>query len=159
MSQLYNLDPSTGLPTTIPMTAKAQAPMSLTETDLPTWIILSLAGTYPNPPDQTYDRLALETRDFSFRLYANISQSGIDGEAERKVEPYLDYSRNHIQRHVQLWDGDPTHRVPGIQRGYIIRDSGVATLRFGSKDQPLYIGIDFTVRVECKNEVIYATNQ
>ncbi len=158
MSQLYVLDVD-GNPTLQHIPAKAQAPSSLTETDLPTWIFIPLNATYPVPPDQTDDRLARETRDFDLRLYVTIAQSGIDGEAQRKVEPYLDYGRDHIQRHVRLWDGNPYHEVLGLQRAYLVRDSGVATLRYGSEDKPLFVGISYTVRVECLNEVLYARNQ
>ncbi len=158
MSQLYVLDEN-GDPTARHISAKAQAPASLTETDLPTWIFIPKDATYPVPPDQTDGRLAQETRDFELRLYVTIAQSGIDGEAQRKVEPYLDYGRDHIQKHVLLWDGNPYHEVPGLLRAYLVRDSGVATLRFGSQDQPLYVGISYTVRVECRNLVEYATNQ
>jgi hypothetical protein len=158
MSQLYVLDVN-GLPTTQHMPAQAEAPASLTETDLPTWIFLTRAANYPNPPDQTQGRLAKETRDFDIRLYVTIAQTGIDGEAERDVEKYLDYSRNHIQSHTQLWDGDPAHRVPGLQRGWIVSDSGVAKMVYGSKDNPVYLGISFLLRVEFLNKVIYASNQ
>jgi hypothetical protein len=155
MSQLYVLDMN-GVATAQHMPAKAQAPASLTETDLPTWIFIPLGATYPNPPDQTDDRLAKETRDFEIRLYVTITQTGIDGEAQRRVEPYLDLARDHIQSHVRLWDGDATHEVPGLQRAYLLRDTGVSTLKYGIADKPLYLGIIFTVRVECLNAVDYA---
>jgi len=155
MSQLYVLDVN-GNPTSQHMPARAQAPMSLTETDLPTWIFIPLPATYPNPPQQNEENLADETRDFDLRLYVTITQTGIDGEAQRRVQPYVDIARNHIQRHVRLWDGDPYHEVFGLQRAYLLRDTGPATLRYGIKDQPLFLGIAYTVRVECKNDISYA---
>jgi len=155
MSQLYVLDVD-GNPTSQHMPAKAQAPMSLTETDLPTWIFIPLAATYPYPPDQTMERLAQETRDFDIRLYVTIAQTGIDGEAQRKVQPYMDIGRDHIQKHVRLWDGDPYHEVEGLQRSYLIRDSGPATLRYSAADKTPFLGISYTVRVECLNAIDYA---
>lgn len=158
LAQLYVLDES-GNPTARHINTKPEAPFSLNESDLPSWIILTRDATYPNPPEQTDDRLARETRDFELRLYVTLAQSGIDGEAERVVSPYVDYARNHIQKHVRLWDGNPYHEVPGLQRAYLLRDSGATTLRFGGSDKPLYLGVSYTVRVECLNEVLYATNQ
>jgi len=155
MSQLYVLDVN-GNPTAQHMPAKAQAPMSLTESDLPTWIFLPGRATYANPPQQTIDKADKETRDFDIRLYVTIAQTGIDGEAQRRVQPYVDIGRNHIQRHVRLWDGDPYHEVVGLQRAWLINDSGVATLKYGVADKPLYLGINYTVRVECLNAIDYA---
>jgi hypothetical protein len=155
MSQLHVLDVD-GNPTSRQLSAFAQAPFSLTETDLPTWIFVPRAATYPNPPDQTEDRLAKETRDFELRLYVTISQTGIDGEAQRQVEPYIDPARDHIQKHVRLWDGVPDHEVPGLMRAYLLNDTGVAKMIFGSADKPIYAGISYTVRVECLNLVEYA---
>jgi hypothetical protein len=155
MSQLYVLDVN-GVPTTQHMNAKAQAPMSLTETDLPTWIFIPLNATYPSPPDQTMERFAKETRDFEIRCYVTISQSGIDGEAQRRVQPYIDIGRDHIQKHIRLWDGNPYNEVIGLQRAWLMKDSGVATLRYGSNDKPMFLGVSYTVRVECLNEVDYA---
>jgi hypothetical protein len=151
---LYNLDPITGLPTTQKMRANAQAPMSLAETDLPTWILFSGAATYPNPPDQSVDRLAKETRDFHCCLYVALIGAGIDGEAERKVEPYLDYSRNLIQSHPLLYDGNISEIVPGIMRAYLIKDDGIVVLNYGSPVQK-YDGLRFTIRVEGLNTVTY----
>lgn len=155
LGQMFVIDPTTLLPTVQHVRANAQAPMSLAETDFPTWIIFTGPATYPIPGDQTDRRLAKETRDFTASLYVGIAQAGIDGEAERKVQPYVNTARNIIQRHVRLWDGDPLHEVPGVQRGYLIRDTGIATLRFGSAPVQ-YLGISYVVRVDVLNEVIYA---
>lgn len=155
MSQLYVLDVN-GNPTSQHMNAKAQAPMSLTETDLPTWIFIPLQGTYPNPPEQNEASLAEENRDFEIRLYVTISQSGTDGEAQRAAQPYLDIGRDHIQKHVRLWDGDPYHEVPGLQRTWLLRDSGIATLKYGTADKPMYLGIAYTVRAKFWNAIEYA---
>ena len=156
MSQLYVLDVN-GDPTTRHMNARAQAPMSLAETDLPTWIFLPLKGRYPDPPDQSEERFVKETRAFDIRLYVTITQTGIDGEAQRRVQPYLDIGRDHIQSHVQLWDSDPDFKPFGIQRAWLTEDSGVATLRYGIRDNPLYLGVSFITKVECYNEVHYGS--
>lgn len=155
MKQMYVIDPNTGLPTSETVQAFAQAPMSLAETDMPTWIFYTGPATYPVPGDQTDKRLAKETRDFTASLYVAIVQQGNPGEAERKVQPYVDTSRNIIQKHVRLWDGNPYNETPGLQRAYLVRDTGVAVLRFGGTEIR-YVGVSYTVRVEVLNEVIYA---
>lgn len=152
---LYNLDPTTGLPTTQHMKAFAQAPMSLSETDLPTWVMFTGSGSYPVPPDQTIDRLAKETRDFTACMYGVYVQQGIDGEAERKVEPYLDYARNLIQSHPLLYDGNISDIVPGIMRAYLVKDDGIVVLPYGGAAVQRYVGLRFTIRIEGLNEVIY----
>jgi hypothetical protein len=151
---LYKLDEITGLPTTQHLRANAQAPMSLAETDLPTWILFTGSASYPNPPDQTVDRLAKETRDIMCCLYVCLQTAGIDGEAERKVEPYIDYSRSLIQSHPLLYDGNISDIVPGIMRAYLIKDDGIVLLPYGNPAQK-YDGLRFTIRIEGLNEVIY----
>lgn len=159
IGQLFVLDVNTGLPTTTPMNAYARAPMSLSETKLPFGIIYSGAGRYPNPPDQTMDRLARETRQFAIEFYLEMAEAGVDFQAEERAEPYLDYTRNWLQSHVQLWDGDPTHLPIGIKRVYVLNDSGLTSrLRFTTATVK-YLGIAYVVQVDADNEVNYATNQ
>lgn len=151
LGQQLALDES-GNPTAALIRANPQAPMSLATTDLPTWVILARNATYPTPPDQSEHRLASETRDFDFVLFVAQSQSGTDGEAELKVEPYVDYCRNWIQSHIQLYVN--ADQVPGIMRSYLVRDTGIFTRRYTSGPE-LYVGIAFTVRVEGRNIVTY----
>ena len=157
MRTMSVIDPATGLPTADFVRAYAQAPMSLAETDLPSWIFFTGPARYPVPPDQTYERLAKETRDFTARLYVLPAQAGIDGEAERRVQPYVDIARDLMQRHVQLWAGNPYDEPVGINRAYLVSDTGIVGNLVYGKTQ--YAGIAFTVRVEAVNEVNYATNQ
>jgi hypothetical protein len=164
LGTLLAIDPLTGLPYTgtdpaypagLTVRANAQAPMSLAETDLPTWIIFSGNATYPNPPDQTVDRLAKETRDFVCCLYVCYSQTGIDGEAERKVEPYINAARALIQSHPLLYDGNISQIVPWIMRAYLIKDDGIVVLPYGASIPVKYNGLRFTIRVEGLNVVNY----
>ena len=125
--------------------------MSLPESDLPLWIIFAAPATYPWPPDVSMNRFATETRDFDCVLYVCIAQAGIDGEAERKVEPYLDAARNLIQIHPLLYSNNMAQIVPGIMRAGLVRDSGIASLRFNPRDPSTYAGVRYTIRVEGKN--------
>ncbi len=161
LGSMLMLDPNTGEPYAPPsydvgelVKAYAAAPMSLAEIDLPLWIVFSGAAAYPNPPDATVGRFQKETRDFSCCLYVTIAETGIDGEAEQKVEPYIEVSRNLIQSHPLIYDGNISDIVPGINRAYLIRDEGITTLRFG-KDPAPYLGLRYTVRVEGVNLVQY----
>ena len=156
MGKMFVVDPNTGLVTTQTIRANATAPFSLSETDLPTWCFFTGAATYPNPPDQSYGRLARETRDFTAVLYVCKIDTGVDGEAERRVRPYVDSARDQIQKHIQLWDGVDANRVPGIKRTYLIRDSGPGQIIYGSDK---FNGISYTVRVDADNEVDYDPRQ
>ena len=148
---LYVLD-SSGNPTQQHMTAYSEAPMSLAEPVLPAWIFFTGNANYPVPPDQTDGRLAKETRDFTACLYVMYTQAGIDGEAERRCEPYVDYARNLIQSHPLFYDGNPSDVVPGIMRAYLVRDDGITPLKYGNDS---YIGLRFHIRVEGLNQVNY----
>ena len=159
IGQLYALDPATGLPTTTPMTPYAHAPQSISETKLPCGIIFTGAGRYPNPPDQSMDRVARESRQFAIEFYLAMAEAGVDFWAEERAEPYLDYTRDWLQRHVQLWDGVETHRPYGVKRTYLLNDSGLTSrLRFTTATVK-YLGIAYIVQVDADNEVTYATNQ
>lgn len=134
--------------------ANAQAPMSLAETDLPTWNVFTGPASYPDPPDRSDDRLAHETRDFYACLYVCRSQAGISGEAERRVEPYLDSARNLIQSHALLARDRLASVVPGILRAYLLRDDGITQLKFGV--EPVnFDGLRFTIRVVGLNSNAY----
>lgn len=130
--------------------AWAEAPQSISEGDLPMWILFTRQATYPVPPDSSALRLLRETRDFDCRLYVALGQAGIDGEAERKCEPYIETARLLIQTHPLLQEDTAPSYVPGIQRGYPVRDSGVVTLSYGSPANS-YVGLNFTIRVDALN--------
>jgi len=159
ISQLFELDPTTGLPTATPMTGYARSPLSLSETKIPCGVVYSGAGKYPDPPDQTVDRLAKEKRLFGIEFYLAMAEAGVDFQAEERAEPYLDYTRDWLQSHVQLWDGTPANQPIGIRRTYLLSDSGLTSkLRFTTATVK-YLGIAYVVQVDAENEVTYATNQ
>jgi hypothetical protein len=141
----------TGYPTGQKVRADTQAPFSISETDLPTWIIFTGPAQYSDPPDRTVDRLSKETRDFAANLYVSVAQSGIDGEAERKCEPYIEVSRKLFMEHPLFYDNNIADVVPGILRAYPIKDDGIVQLRYGN-DSIIYAGIRFTIRVSALNQ-------
>ena len=147
------------IPTTTHTLAYAQAPQTLADSDLPVWIIFTKAATYPVPPDSSEDRKWHETRDFDCKLFVEHGQAGIDGEAEAKVEPYLDPALTLIHNHPLLQSDTAPLLCPGIQRGYLVNDKGVTTLVYG-KAGDQYVGLWFTLRVEVLNmEPEYAQGQ
>jgi len=161
LGNMLQLDPVTGLPYVAPspnvgqkVRADADAPMSLADTDLPTWIIRVAGARYPNPPDQAENRLSHEDRDFELILFVCMAEFGIDGEAERKTEPYIDYSRNLIQSHPLIYDGKLADIVPWISRAFLLSDNGHAERRY-TANGPFYETISFTVRVEGRNRLTY----
>jgi len=162
MGTMLRVDPITGVPYTAPpamigarVKALSEAPMSLAETDLPTWLFYVGSAAYPAPPDQTVGRLSKETRDIVCCLYVCIAQAGIDGEAERKALPYMDVSRNLFQSHPLIYDGNISDRVPGIMRAYLVKDDGIVQLKFGTGEPITYDGLRYTLRFDGYNEVTY----
>jgi hypothetical protein len=155
LGTLLKIDPLTGEPyddyrAGETVRANAQAPFSLAETDLPTWCIFAGQATYPFPPDRSENRLAKEDRDFSCVLYVCVTQTGIDGEAERKIEPYIDAARLLIQRHALLYDGVLSQRVPGILHAGLVRDEGIIQTRYGD-DPVAYGGLKYVIRIQGLN--------
>ena len=156
IGQLFVLDPTTGLPTATPINALARVPKSIPDDKVPcTAIIISGAGRYPVPPPVTMDRLYPETRDFAIEFYIARAEAGVDFWAEEQAEPYLDYTRDWLQSHPQLWDGVLAHQPHGDQRAYTVSDSGLTSrLRFTTATVK-YLGIVYMVRVEEYNKVNY----
>jgi hypothetical protein len=152
---LYVLDVSTHQPTTVHTRAFAHAPFTLAETDLPLWVVFSRAATYPTPPPQTENRLYPEARDFELVLFVAVAQTGTDGEAEARTEPYIDYCRDWIQRHILLYENNPP--VPWVQRSYLTRDTGSFVRKWAPNDPTQYIGVSYMVRVEGLNRVTYGS--
>jgi len=156
LTGLPYVDPITHLPTGKTVRSNPQAPFSLAETDLPTWISFTGPGTYPDPPDRVDNTLAHETRDFTAALYVCVAEAGIDGEAERKTEPYLDAVRKLIQQHAIFANNSLAETVPGILRTYPLRDDGLVQLRYG-QSSTLYLGLRFVIRVIGLNDNNYGT--
>ena len=161
LGTLLKIDPLTGLPYDSysydfgeTVRSNAEAPFSLAETDLPTWIIFTGPATYPDASNRNIARLSKENRDFTACLYVCISQSGIDGEAERKVEPYIEPIRALFALHPLFYDNKIADIVPGIQRSYLLRDDGIVQMRYGN-DSTLYLGLRFVFRVEALNADTY----
>ena len=147
------------IPTETHTRADPQAPQSLTDSDLPIWIIFTRNASYPVPPDSSEERKWHETRDFDCKLFVEHGQAGIDGEAEAKVEPYLHPALTLIHNHPLLQEDTAPDYCPGVQRGYLVNDKGVSTLTYGDA-QDKYIGLWLTVRVEVLNmEPEYAQGQ
>lgn len=164
LGTMLQIDPATGLPYAAPpsmvgslVRANAQAPVSMAETDLPQWVLFTGQAKYPDPPDRSLNRLAKETREFTASLFVCVAQAGGSGEAERRVQPYVNAARDLLQKHPRLWDGNSLHNVPGILRTWIIRDTGITELRYGRSNPNRYLGLSFTVKVEALNEVAYAS--
>ena len=122
--------------------AYAQGPAVLPESDLPAFVnftgpilsMQSLGGT-----------LYLERRQFNCRLYVTPVQSGINGEAERQVEPLIEASMRCFLKHTSLGDGNPDDLIAGIYIFKYLGDTGVTVLRYAGQD---YLGVEFRVTVE-----------
>jgi len=157
LGTLLKIDPLTGLPYNDysyefeqTVRSNAQAPMSIDSGDFPEWIIFAAAATYPDASNRNEGRLSKENRDFVACLYVCIAQAGIDGEAERRVEPYIEPARALFASHPLFYDGKIADIVPGIQRAYLLRDDGIVQMRYG-QETTVYNGLRFTFRVEALN--------
>jgi len=155
VGQLFALDPATGLPTTTPINGLAHLPQSLSETKLPCSVIFTNSSKYPTPPPVTIDRFYPEASDFILEFYITKAQAGVDFVAEERAEMYLDYTRDWLQSHPQLWDGDPAHAPVGIQKAYTVSRTGITSRLAYTIGEEKYLGFSYVIRVEADNEVNY----
>ena len=154
VGQLYVLDDN-GDPTSDHLNALAHLPMSLSETKLPCSVIFTNPSKFPTPPPVTIDRLSPETMDYILEFYITMAQAGVDFQAEERAELYLDYTRDWLQSHPQLWDGTPTNKPAGIQKAYPVSRTGITSRLAYSIGEVKYLGFSYVIRVEADNTVEY----
>lgn len=121
--------------------AYAQGPASLPESDLP--LFVNFTG-----PTLEFTNIGgyfvREKRQFNCRLYVAPIQSGVDGEAERKVEPFIEAGMRQFLSYKSLGDGNPDDLIEGVFAFEYLGDSGVTVLRYA--DSP-FLGVEFRVAV------------
>ncbi len=122
--------------------AYAEAPATLPESDLP--IFCNFFG-----PTRSFTNLGgtlyQEDRIYLCRLYVVSIQAGIDGEAERKVEPFIDRCMKAFIKHNSLGDGFIDQALPGIQSFEYLGDTGITVLTFA---QVQFAGVEFRVGID-----------
>lgn len=122
--------------------AYAQGPASLPESDFPLFVnftgptlsFQSIGGTFYR-----------EKRQFNCRLYVAPVLKGIDGEAERKVEPFIEPSMRQFLKHASLGDGEPADLIAGVFTFSYLGDTGITVLNYAGSP---YLGVEFRVAVE-----------
>jgi len=127
--------------------AYANGPASLPDADLPLFVnfvgptrqVLNIGGMFFR-----------ESRIFNCRLYVTPVQSGIDGEAEGRVEPFLDSGMQQFMAHQALGDGEPADLIEGIFKIEYTGDSGIQVMRYAGTD---YLGVEFRVAVDAISEI------
>lgn len=120
--------------------AYACAPQSLPDSDLPLVVIFTGVSIWST----ISDGLAEETRTYLIRLYVAPIQSGYDGEAERRVEPYLDTLRAAILKHPHLGNSLTGETLPGVRECVYNGDTGIAVLPYAGQN---YLGAELRVNV------------
>ncbi len=130
--------------------AYANAPASLPPDQLP--VFLNFTG--PCQMQKFSDSLAHERREFIMRLYVKPKGAGVDGEAEKAVEPYLARVRDAFLGRPMLSLG--TILAPAMD--YIepcewLGDSGVMILLFAEEG---FIGAEFRLAVKTFVPIAFA---
>lgn len=115
--------------------AYAYAPASLPPGDLPAAIPFTGQAQYSRSGYQTNPS---PDRTFTINLYGKQVGQGIDGEAERLLEPFL-------ERIPAALAANPRLGLENVWLATLQRDSGVVVLTFAEEK---YIGVAFTVLVE-----------
>jgi hypothetical protein len=112
------------------------APQSLADSDLPAFC--TFAGPAVITPIS--EMLVEETRTWLMRLYVKPVLQGIDGEAEKAVEPYLTSVRNVFLSHPLLGKGTKDSTLNWLEKAVWLGDSGIQVLGFAGQN---YLGIEF----------------
>lgn len=122
--------------------AYAQGPASLPESDLPAFVNFTGPTLAMQSIGGAFYR---EKRQINCRLYVAPVQAGVDGEAERKVEPFIESGMRCFLQHTSLGDGNPADLIEGILTFTYLGDTGVTVLRYAGQD---YLGVEFRVAAE-----------
>jgi hypothetical protein len=116
------------------------APQSLADSDLP--VFCTFAGTATvNTLSET---LAEETRTWLMRVYVKPILQGIDGEAEKLVEPFLANVRNVFLSHPLLGKGAKDSVLPWIEKATWLGDNGIQVLSYAGQN---YLGVEFRLAI------------
>ncbi len=126
----------------------AQAPAALN--DLPAFVNFTGAAQM-RAQGANYRQ---ENRVFLMRLYAVHVQSGIDGEAERALEPFFESVPAAFLSHPSL--GMNGNLLPGILQTDFMGDNGVQVFEFAGER---YLGVEFRLSVTRILGVVYAEHE
>lgn len=116
------------------------APQSLADTDLPAFC--TFAG--PATVNSTSETFVEETRTWLMRLYIKPVLQGIDGEAEKAVEPFLERVRDAFLSHPLLGKNIRDSVLPWIRKTAWLGDSGIQVLSYAGQN---YLGSEFRLNV------------
>lgn len=120
--------------------AYTRAPQALADSDLPAFC--TFAG--PATVAILSEGLAEETRTWLMRLYVKPILSGIDGEAEKAVEPFLLSVRNAFLAHPLLGNGTKDSALPFVEKAVWLGDSGVQVIGFAGQQ---YLGVEYRLNL------------
>jgi hypothetical protein len=123
------------------------APKSLPSSDLPAFVnFVGPAMANWQALGSDYDQ---EGRTFVMRLFVKGAQQGVDGEAERACEPFLESVRDGFSGRPGLGlghsSGSAGRPLDGVMGAYLAGDSGISTLLFAGEE---YLGIEFRLMVQ-----------
>lgn len=116
------------------------APQSLADSDLP--VFCTFAG--PAIVSSMSETFVEETRTWLMRLYVKPVLQGIDGEAEKFVEPFLASVRDAFLSHPMLGKGTKDSVLSWIEKAIWLGDSGIQVLSYAGQN---YLGIEFKLAI------------
>lgn len=141
-------------------TAYESTPFSIADTDLPAFVNLvgptqskRVVSGAPNP------RMEI-ARMFFVRLYGTHVESGMSGEAESRLVPFLDTVPPYLQKAQGMGDGsgDKDKLVPFIKGVEYQGDNGIQVMpAFDPKEQ--YLGIEWRFLITYHIPFTYAANE
>jgi hypothetical protein len=136
------------------ITGYVNTPHSIPETDLPVALHFVRSATH----ESNGSGILIEKRLFLIRVFIVPLVSGVPGESESIVEPYLDRVLVAFGERPGLSSSESDDPLEGIQTMKIISDSGVTILPYPDA-QTKFLGLEFTVQVMAVSNTQYVNKE
>ena len=132
-------------------TATVRAPRSLVEVNLPAFVNRVADATYSKT--NFGEQITQVTRLYRLELYVTTYSLGIEGEAEEKVEPFIDRVSTFFLDRIGL---ELSGNDAIVQQATLESDTGVAVgIPYPGTTDKLYAGILFNLRVSTLHQRDY----
>lgn len=123
------------------------APQSLPPSDLPAFV------NFVGPSMENWQALGSnydqEGRTFIMRLFVKGVQQGVDGEAEKACEPFLERVRDAFSGRPGLGlghsSGSAGRPLDGVMGAYLAGDSGISPMLYAGEE---FLGTEFRLHVQ-----------
>lgn len=126
------------------ITGYLRAPMDIDQTKLP--VALHYIRQASHDQEIRGENLNLESRTILIRLLVVQIQSGVSGEAEEEVEPWIELLGKALLARPSLTSPVQEEPLARVQKMSLVTDSGVIVIPYPT-EVTRYLGVDFTLNI------------